>query len=84
MKLVSSGGKSQIISGTAYLPMLHGSTPAQYKSNENTAALFSTDPAEVITLRIGIISGNTSVIPAVNFRAVYFTELFDPIDLSQS
>lgn len=84
-KSVSGGGKSQVIKGTAYLPALNGNTPQQYRANEDTSASFVSSPNEVITLRIGANNPTSSTaINGVSIRMVYFAELFDPIDLTQS
>lgn len=84
-KVVSGGGKSQVIKGTSYLPAIHGTTPAQYKANEDTSASFVSSPNEIIALRLGVNNPTSSTaVNAISIRMIFFAELFDPINLSQS
>jgi len=77
------GGQPTVFRGKISLPRLLGQTSKQYKDNENTQALFGTNPGERAYLNIHALSSS-----ALTYRAqvtlTYFVECFDPIMLGQS
>jgi len=83
MRWVPPGSSSVVVSGTTSLPKLHGSTSTEYKGDDGCAAAFGNSPNEVLTLRICFYAPNAMNI-CPTFNLIYFTELFDPIDLAQS
>jgi len=83
VKWISPGADTVTISGVASLPKIHGNTSAEYKGDDRCSSNFGDNPLEVMTLRSCFYAPNAmNIAPTWSF--VYYTELFDPIDLSQS
>ena len=81
------GGLSRVVvRGSVYLPRLNGKTPTAYKANDDTQAIMSASPVEVLTQALVV----SPVIPAsevnvgYSIKYVYHCELFDPNTLGMS
>lgn len=84
-KVFTPGGNSLMFKGRSYLPLLGGDKRTEYKSDDRFAALFGSNPLEL--MRLHIIIQNTSLVTIsvpVNVTLVYHVECYDPIALAQS
>lgn len=81
------GGLSrQEIRGSVYLPRLNGKTPSAYRANDDTQALMSANPSEILTQSIvasPTLSGSEVNI-SYSVKYVYHCELFDPNTILKS
>lgn len=81
------GGLSRVeIKGSVYLPRLNGKSPAAYRANDDTQALMSANPAEILTQSLvaaPVIPGS-EVNVGFTIKLVYHCEMFDPNTLAKS
>lgn len=70
----------KVIKGSVYLPRLNGQSSTQYKANENSQAITTVSPVEILTQ--SIVTHPTLAGSEVNIgyaiKYIYHTELFDP------
>lgn len=81
------GGLSRMqIKGSVYLPRLNGKAPVSYRGNDDTQALMSANPAEVLTqsLVVAPVIPGSEVNVGYTIKYVYHCELFDPNTLAES
>lgn len=81
------GGLSRkVVRGSVYLPRLNGKTGSAYKANDDTQAIMSASPAEILTQ--SLIAAPTLPGSEVNIgytiKYIYHCELFDPNTLPES
>lgn len=72
--------------GMVDLPTLNGKTLAEYRGDDNCAALFTADPTEILNLHLVVGSTDLSTNVTCNMQCTltYYVELYDPTQLAQS
>lgn len=77
----SSGMNKVIVKKTIDLPRILGQSHLQYKSSEDTSALFGYNPAELVSCCVGVQALNNSFSPTVQtiVEITFHLELFDRI-----
>jgi len=81
------GGLSRIqIKGSVYLPRLNGKSPVSYRGNDDTQALMSASPTEILlqNLVVAPTIPGSEVNVGYTIKYVYHCELFDPNTLAES
>jgi len=79
------GGSTLHFRGSVYLPMITGTPPVEYKSDDRYSAAMTTNPTEELlhSQMVHNTSAGTIIITSI-IQLTYWVELFDPIVLGQS